>query len=530
MSARLLPVRSAHVVLCSLFPAALAAQTNWPMYNGDYMSNRYSPLRQISAENAGRLQRVCVFDTKEQIPAQSGPIVVDSMLFVTTDTSTYAIDARTCEQRWRTGRAYTPLSLLKNNHGAAYLEGRLFRVAGDVHAYALDAGTGRIVWDVAFGDPGKGESAPMAPIAWEGMVFVGNAGGDNIGVRGHVHALDAQTGKELWRFDVIPDTGAARRTWGTAANTAPPTGGGMWSSFTLDTIRSILYVPVGNPAPDFMPELRPGENLYTNSVIALDPRTGRFIGYIQPIKDDFHDWDVSAAPALITTRGGRTMLALPGKDGMLHGIWRAGNSDRLSIRYAVPTTTRQNTETRFTHLRSTRFCPGTQGGTEWNGAAFNPRLNMIYVGAVDWCSSVQLVPPESIGFPLPRDFTGNRGGGFGTFDPRDRWQGWITAVEADSGTVRWKYRAATPILAAVTATAGNIVLTGDMNGNLIVLDGGTGIVLYQNQTGAAIGGGIITYATGGKQYIALNGGSISPLWPLPERTSRITIYALPGSR
>lgn len=300
----------------------------------------------------------------------------------------------------------------------------------------------------------------------------------------------------------------------------------MWSSFTLDTIRRVLYVPAGNPAPDFMPDLRPGDNLYTNSIIALDPTTGRFIGYIQPIRNDYHDWDVSATPALITTRNGRMLLALAGKDGMLYGIRRANDSDRLWHQWSVPTTTRSNTEAPLTQERPTRFCPGTQGGTEWNGPAYNPRLNLIYVGAVDWCTSIRLVHPDNVRFPLPKDFTGHVGGGFGDFDPKERWQGWITAFEADSGTARWKYRAATPILAGVTATGGNIVMTGDMNGNLIVLDGSNGNVLYQNDVGAAIGGGVITYDVGGRQYIAVNAGSISPIWPLPERTSRLAIYAL----
>jgi glucose dehydrogenase len=298
----------------------------------------------------------------------------------------------------------------------------------------------------------------------------------------------------------------------------------MWSSFTLDPARGVLYVPAGNPAPDFVPKLRSGANLYTNSVIALDARTGRFLTYVQPAKDDFHDWDVSATPALFTSRGGRSLLALAGKDGLLHGIDRTG--DKLSIRYSVPTTTRANVDVPLTNEQATRFCPGTQGGTEWNGPAYNPDLNLIFVGAVDWCTSIQLINPDSIKLPLPKEFTGAVGGGFGTFDPTEGWQGWITAIDADSGTVRWKYRAATPILAAVTATAGGAVISGDMNGNLLILDARTGALSSQINTGAPLGAGIITYEVAGKQYIAVIGGSISPIWPLPKATSRVTLYAL----
>src|SRR5687768_15509353 len=141
----------------------------------------------------------------------------------------------------------------------------------------------------------------------------------------------------------------------------------------------------------------PISNLYTNSIVALDAKTGKFLGYIQTSKNDYHDWDVSAAPSLFTTRGGRKMMVVPGKDGLLHGILRRGNA--FTLRYSVPTTTRSNVNAPLTHLRATRFCPGTQGGTEWNGAAFHPALNMVYVGAVDWCANIKLVHPDSIKLP-----------------------------------------------------------------------------------------------------------------------------------
>ena len=500
-----------------------ASRTDWPFYNGSLEGTRYSTLAELTPANAASVQRTCTFDTGEQMSMQSGPVVVGGVLYLTTDTSTYAIDGATCRQLWHTAHPYQPLGFLKNNHGVAWMNGRLFRVHGGVHAYALDAATGRVLWDVPFG-VAPGEGAPMAPVAWNGMVFVGNSGGDNVGVQGHVHALDAAPGRELWRFDVVPDTGAPRATWPSGPNAAPPTGGGMWSSFTLDPATGVLYVPAGNPAPDFMPSLREGANLYANSVIALDARTGRFIDYVQvvPGQDDWHDWDVSATPALITTRAGTTLLALAGKDGDLHGVTRSP----MRITWTVPTTTHANGETRLSHTQSTRFCPGTQGGTEWNGPAYDPRLNLVYTGAVDWCASIRLVHPDSIPHPLPPDFTGNVGGGFGQFDPKEQWKGWITATDPDAGQVRWRYQAQNPILGGVTATAGGLVLTGDVGGHLLLLDGASGRVVREIDTGAPIGGGVMTYEAGGHQYIAVAGGTVSPIWPLPTATSRVTIYGL----
>jgi PQQ-dependent dehydrogenase (methanol/ethanol family) len=499
-------------------------RADWSSYNGSLEGTRCSALAEITTANAANVQRACTFDTGGQMSMQSGPIVAGGVLYLTTDTSSYAIDAATCRRIWQTPHAYQPLGFLKNNHGVALMDGRLFRVHGGVHAYALDAGTGRVPWDVPFG-VAAGEGATMAPIAWNGMVFVGNSGGDNMGVQGHVHALDAATGRELWRFDVVPDTGAPRATWPSGLDATPPTGGGMWSSFTLDPTTGVPYVPAGNPAPDFMPQLREGANLYTNSIIALDARTGRFMDYLQvvPGQEDWHDWDVSATPALIRTRASTSLLALAGKDGELHGVARSP----MRITWSVPTTTHANGETRLTHTQSTRFCPGTQAGSEWNGPAYDPRLNFVFTGAVDWCASIRLVHPDSIPHPLPPDFTGNAGGGFGKFDPQAQWKGWITATDPDAGQIHWRYQARSPILGGVTATAGGIVLAGDVEGQLLFLDGANGHVLKQIDTGAPIGDGIITYEVGGHQYIAVAGGTVSPIWPLPAATSRVTIYTLP---
>ena len=503
--------------------ATASSSTNWPSYNGSLEGTRYSSLAQITPANATTLEKACSFDTAEEMSMQSGPVVVGGVLYLTTDTSTYAIDAATCRRIWHTTFSYPNLGFLKNNHGVAYLDGKLLRVHGGAHAYALDAQSGRILWDVSF-KVSDGEGAPMAPIAWNGLVFVGNSGGDNMGVQGHVHALDVNTGREVWKFDVVPDTGAARATWPTGPNATLPTGGGMWSSFTLDPAAGILYVPAGNPAPDFMPRLREGANLYANSLIALDAKTGKFRDYVQIVQGqkDWHDWDVSATPALIRTRGGRALLTLAGKDGELHGI----DPSPMKIRWSVPTTTHENGETTFTHTRATHFCPGTQGGTEWNGPAYHPGLNLVYTGSVDWCTSIRLIHPDSIPNPLPIDFTGNAGGGFGDFDPKEGWKGWITAADPDAGQIRWRYQARTPILAGVTTTAGGIVMTGDMDGRLIILDAQSGKLVHEVQTGAPIGAGIITYDVGGRQYIAVAGGSISPIWPLPKATSRVTIFRL----
>ena len=513
----------------------------WPSYNRTPASDRFSPLDQINARNVAQLRQVCMYDTKEVVSFQTGPLVVQGVMYFTTDTMTYAIDAATCALKWKQRTPHKP-TYLQVNRGLAYENGRLFRGSGAGYVLALDARTGRTLWNVPLGDVRPGETAPMAPIAWSGMVYIGNAGGDSYGVTGKVHALDQRDGRIVWRFDVVPTTGKARETWGNAPD-VPPTGGAFWTSFGLDTEQGVLYVPAGNPAPDFAPQLRPGDNLYTNSVIALDATSGVMLGYFQIVKGDFHDWDVSAAPVVITSRGGRAMIASANKDGLLSLLDRSGMHRRTSVGSApeeqqtnaplsllrqIPVTTRENTDLQLTTAAPVRFCPGSQGGNEWNGPAYYAPLNLLIVAAADWCYTVQQAPVASLTQMKPGDpWGGDVGGGFGTPDSASKAQGWITAIDADSGTVRWRQRMSRPMLAGVTPTAGGVVFTGELTGDVIALDPATGAVLWRQATGNSIGGGVITYQTRGKQYVAVAAGMKSPIWPTVVESNRIIVFALP---
>ena len=538
----------ANVESQAISPVPANSDADWPGYNRSHAGDRFSPLRQINTTNASRLRSVCTYDAKERVAFQTGPLVVRGTLYFTTDTNTYAIDAGTCALRWkqRTSQAAT---YLKANRGLAYDNGRLFRGAGAKHVIALDAATGRTIWDVELAGLPPGTSVPMAPLAWNGLVFVGNAGGDSYGVTGHVYALDGRDGHTVWRFDVVPDSGAARETWRNPNPNVPPTGGAFWTTFGLDTARGTLFVPAGNPAPDYMPELRPGDNLFTNSVIGLDAKTGEMVGYIQLVKHDFHDWDVDAGPMLVTTRTGKSLVVSANKDGLLSAIDRrvargtiaattdlqrrnlamAGDITRtMALLYQVPTTTRANMDLRLTVSGTLRFCPGSQGGSEWNGPAYLPSMNLLVIGAADWCTSLRLVRPDSSIATKPgTPWTGAIGQGFGVQDSTVKWQGWVTAIDADSGTVRWKHRTTMPQLGAVTTTAGGLVFVGELTGDVVALDARTGRELWQGRTGNAIGGGVISYSVGGRQFIAAAAGMNSPTWPVKSESARIVVFGLP---
>jgi alcohol dehydrogenase (cytochrome c) len=455
------------VLLAQGTPQAAPRNDEWSSYNRTPASDRFSPLNQINAGNVAGLRQVCMYDTKEQVSFQTGPLVVQGVMYFTTDTMTYAIDAATCALRWKQRTPHKE-TYLKVNRGVAYDNGRLFRGTGAGYVLALDARTGRTLWHVPLGEPRPGETVPMAPIAWNGRVYIGNAGGDSYGVTGRVIALDQRDGRIVWQFNVIPDTGPARETWGNEPG-VPPTGGAFWTSFGLDPEQGVLYVPAGNPAPDFAPQLRPGDNLYTNSVIALDAASGVMLGYFQVVPRDFHDWDVSAAPVVIMTRGGKPLIASANKDGLLTLLDRSAvrpprtmgsapgevpATAALTLVRQIPVTTREHTDLQLTTAAPVRFCPGSQGGNEWNGPAYYPPLNLLIVAAADWCYTVQQAPVASLKAMKPGDpWGGDVGGGFGTPDSVSKAQGWVTAIDADSGTVRWRQRMSKPMLAGVTPTS-----------------------------------------------------------------------------
>ena len=510
---------------------------DWIAYNGALSGERYSPLAQVDTSNVKQLTQRCAFDAPDTVSFQSGIVAVGGVLYFTAFDKTYAIDGATCQQKWKQTRS-EPATFLKVNRGLGYSDGKLFRGTGDAHVVALDAASGRQLWDVSIGNPKIGESTPMSPIAWSGLVFIGNAGGDTFGVKGRIYALDASDGHTVWQFNTVSDTGPTAATWEKASPQNPPTGGATWTSYALDETSGILYVSTGNPAPDFVEAFHPGKNLYSNSVLALDAKTGRLLAFVQPIHGDFHDWDVSAAPALITTRSGRPLVLTAAKDGYVYGIDRnsvrgaagaAPNASAMSVRYKALATTRENVDAPLTSARMTRFCPGSQGGIEWNGPTYHAGLGILYVNAIDWCTSVKLQRLDTLkGAPgMPWSGMDDPQLAFGKQDPVARWKGWITAIDAESGAIKWKVQTAKPMVAAITSTAGNLVFTGDLDGNLLALNARSGKELWRGNTGKAIGGGVITYDVNGKQYVAVAAGLNSPIWPVKGGPARVVVYALP---
>ncbi len=515
------------------FAAPPVQPADWPAYNRTLAGDRYSPLAEINTANVGQLALRCAYTLPEVVAFQTGPLVVDGTMYFTTFEGSYAIDAATCTEKWHQHRKSAGPPGLAVNRGFAWLDGRLYRGTADAHVIALDAADGHVLWDRALDVEGAGISIPMAPIAANGRIYVGNAGGDTVGVTGHVSALDARDGHLIWRFDVVPAHGYARTTW--TNERLPVSGGAFWTSFTLDEPKGILYVPAGNPAPDFDTLDRTGEDLYADSVIAIDAASGRMLAYNQLVKHDAHDWDVDSAPTLATTRSGRRIIASANKDGLLSILDRSkvghsapaseGRAPVIPLLSQTPTTTRENVDVPLSREHPVHFCPGMGGGAEWNGAAFSPRTNSIFVGAVDLCAHVQLVRELTVP-PAGQVWFGSVGTIADMVDPPSAARGWLTAFDAENGRVRWKFKSPHPIVAGVTPTAGDLVFTADLNGDIFALDQSNGLVLWQASTGQSIGGGLVVYRAGGHELLGVASGMKSFAWPGAADKSRILVYGL----
>ena len=530
---------SAPAAAASTAPAATAG--DWPSYNRTLTSERFSDLSQINTQNVGKLRVLCTYDTKQFTAFETGLIMVQGALIGTTEFDIFSIDPATCAQNWRTHEEY-PGYLLPTNRGAAYLDGLLYRGTEDGRVLAYDFKTGQRVWETRIADPKKNEVVPAAPIAWEGLVFIGNAGGDQKGARGRMYALDAKTGKIAWEFFLVPKTegdtvrgpqGASPldgSTWKNISG-APISGGGAWTSFSLDPAAGLLYVPVGNPAPDYDIGAREGENLFTDSVVVLDAKTGAYKNHFQLVPRDWHDWDVSNPPVLIHTAGGKRLMAVSPKDGFLYGFDLADNKQL----YRTPVTTIDNVDEPFSTDKEVHFCPGAAGGEEWNSPAYDPRTNLILTGDTDWCTTVKLQTKEEIVATAEGQFwTGERSlnpfNEFGKFARADgHWAGWVHAVDADTGVWKWRVRTNYPIIGGVTPTAGGLVFFGDVGGNFYAVDATNGQKLWGQKIGAAIAGGVITYNVNGVQKVAVTTGMISPAWPVQIATARVAILGVEGA-
>ena len=481
---------------------------DWLTYNRTLAGERFSPLARIDVRNARRLKVQCLLQLGELGSFEASPIAYQGRLYLTTVHKVFAVDGSNCAVLW--SYVYTPVDAehLPVNRGVALYQGKVFRGTIDGHLLALDAATGKLLWDVRVADAAKGYEITGAPLAFDGKVFTGDAGAD-VGINARIYAFEANTGALVWTFDVIPTgTQPGAETWGGGAEHG---GGATWSSMAIDPQQRTLFVPIGNPAPDFNAAARPGANLYTDSVVALSLDTGKLSWYVQQVPHDVHDWDTAAAPALFT-QGGRRYLAVTSKNGLLF-IYDRDSRETLA---QTPFTTRSNVDVPLRMGERVHVCPGALG--QYNGPAYSPPLKMLFVASAERCNILQMgeakYVPGSVYF-----------GGMFIPDPVERQSGWIKAFDS-AGRELWSVHRPTILMGAVTPTGGGLLLTGDSGGDFLALNANSGETLYRFATGGPIAAGITTYLAGGRQFIAVPSGSSSRDGATANGAATLIVFAV----
>jgi PQQ-dependent dehydrogenase (methanol/ethanol family) len=472
---------------------------NWLTSNKGYLGYRYSSLAQLNDQNAHSLTRICSFNIGAKGSFPGALLAYQGLLYTTTPYSVIAIDAATCEKRWSYAHTPDANTKPKSNKGPAIANGRVFRGTPDGHLIALDAANGALLWDRTLVNAAIGEYLTSVPLVWNDMVFIGKAGGE-FGIRGEVMAVRATNGTVIWSFNTIPAPGeTGSETWENPGSFEHG-GGATWTSYSLDDSAGLLIVPVGNPGPDFANQVRPGTNLFTNSFVALDALTGQLKWWHQLVGADFHDWDTSVV-ASFDTADGSHLVAGAGKDGYMHVVNRATGQ----LRFMAPIVSRyENGSLAIPTTSTLRFCPIS--AAQWNGPAFSPASGFLYMNGIDWCGS-------AVKGPTPIYQPGNpylglaTPSGYPTPDPVQQAFGLINAFDPGDGRLMWSYKASAPLLAGLIATAGNVVITADINGNLLIVNAKTGELLYtDNLNAGGLRGGLITYAANGQQFVAAAAG------------------------
>jgi alcohol dehydrogenase (cytochrome c) len=494
--------------------------------NGNYDQTRYHPARQINASNVHQLRPAWIFQTEVVESLETTPIVVDGIMYVTTSFNhVYALDARTGQQLWHYVHNMGPITTFccgPNNRGVAVLGDRVYMGTLDAKLVALDAKTGALLWESQIADPELGYSETMAPTAVDGKILIGTNGGE-YGIRGFVKAFDADSGDLLWTFNTIPEDSVG--VWAThdatgrdmlrdiegekkalAAHGDPyqTLGGGVWQNPAVDLENRRIYFVVGNPSPDLDGSLRPGDNLYTDSLVSVNLDTGEYICHFQYIAHDVWDLDAVSPPILTDVIDGQGNQVA----GVLHGgktghVYVHNADDCSLIRFSEAMVPQEDMWTLPT-AEGARMLPGANGGVEWSPMAINPNLRLTY--------AINLHQPmtyhvESTPYPEGKLWLG---GAFKVIPSEEQW-GNVTAVEYDTGDIRWQVKTPQPMIGGVLATAGDLVFTGEGNGLFTAYDAETGSLLWSFQAGAGVNAPPATYTVDGQQYIVVGAGGNAQL-------------------
>jgi alcohol dehydrogenase (cytochrome c) len=494
---------------------------NWLSYSGSYLSQRHSLLNQITPANVDHLELKWVFQAQSLEKFEATPLVVDGIMYLTqAPNDVVALDAKTGRIFWIyqyrvSSGARLCCGLV--NRGLAILGDTLFMGTIDAHLVAIDAKNGRVRWDVEVADRKLGYAITHAPLVVKDKIVVGTAGGE-YGTRGFLAAYDASSGKEAWRFYTVPGPGApGHETWeGTSWEHG---GGSFWVTGSYDPSANLIYWGTGNPGPDWNPDERPGDNLYTDCAIALDADTGALKWFFQFTPHDGSDWDATQVPVLVDMNWNgtpRKAMLWANRNGFFYVLdrvtgqfllgrpfvkqnWAAGlNENGRPIRLPIPEGSRVN--------------PGNQGGTNWYSPSYSPRTGLFYITA--WEDTFATYLPSSIKYEPGKRYTGGsyksplpsiRRGVMNTWTD-EAGHGEVLAIDPRTGEKKWKFRTQDVSDSGILTTASDLLFTGGREGYFYALDARTGALLWKSTVGGTAAASPISYEVDGKQYVAIAAG------------------------
>ena len=498
-------------------------EANWLHTNGNYDQTRFYPGSQISSKNVGKLKPVFVFQTEVVESMEVAPIVVDGVMYITTSYNhVYALDALTGKEFWHYKHKMGPVTTFccgPNNRGVAISGGRLFMGTLDAKLVALDAKSGKLLWETQIADPEKGYSETMAPTVVDNKVLIGTNGGE-YGIRGFVKAFDADCGKLIWTFYTIPDKGqegvwavndatgrdmkrdiaAEKAALAKDSSFYQTLGGGVWMNPAVDLKTRTIFFVAGNPSPDLYGAERPGDNLYTDSIIAVNLDTGAYKWHYQYIAHDVWDLDAVSPPILIDVKDKNGKMV----PGVIHGgktghVYVHHRDTGALIRFSEAMIPQENMWVLPT-AQGARMLPGANGGVEWSPMAFNPETRLAY--------ALNLHQPMTYHVEEAKYPGGSKlwlGGAFKVIASEKQW-GRLAAVNVDTGKMTWKFDTEQPLIGGALATAGNLVFFGEGNGLFKALDATSGKLLWQFQCGAGANAMPVSYTVGKTQYVAMGCG------------------------
>jgi alcohol dehydrogenase (cytochrome c) len=505
---------------------AVTSQRDWPTYHGDPGGNRYTTLTQIDKSNVARLAPRWVFPIPNVGNVETTPVVVDGIMYISSANEVYALDAGSGRQVWHYQRPRTK-NLAGNaaggiNRGVAISGERVFLLTDNAHLIAINRSTGELLWEIEMADWRENYNGTSAPLVVGNLVVSGTAGGDE-GVRGFVAAYDAATGKEAWRFWTVPNPGErGSETW--QGRQTEHRGGASWMTGTYDPQLDLVYWPTGNPGLDYYGDERKGDNLYSDSVLALEGKTGRLRWHFQFTPHDIHDWDAQEPPVLVDTNWQgqpRKLLLQANRNGFFYVFDRTNGQLLLAKQFLKSLNWAKGIDAKgrpiLNELKEnasgeTYVCPGFQGGTNWFSTSFNAGTGFYYFQALERCN---LFTKRDMEWQAGKGFMG----GAARPAPGETFTKSLRAINIQTGDIAWDLAQGSGSVTAsagVISTASGLVFFGENSGSFMAADAASGKVLWDFPTNQVWKASPMTYMFDNKQYIAIAAGQSIVAFGLPD--------------